>query len=91
MVATRPDITNAVGVVSRYMSNPGRSHWQAIKCILRYLKGTMSACIAYGRDDLNLKGYCDADMARDLDTRKSTSDYVFAVSGGVVSGCSKLQ
>ena len=49
MVATRPDIAYAVGVVSRYMSNPGKSHWQAVKCILRYLKGTMSTCIAYGR------------------------------------------
>uniref|UniRef100_A0A2N9HDQ7 Reverse transcriptase Ty1/copia-type domain-containing protein n=1 Tax=Fagus sylvatica TaxID=28930 RepID=A0A2N9HDQ7_FAGSY len=38
MVCTRPDIAHAVGVVSRYMSNPGKQHWEAIKWILRYLK-----------------------------------------------------
>ena len=36
MVGTRPDITHAVGVVSRFMGNPGRQHWEAVKWILRY-------------------------------------------------------
>ena len=40
MVCTRPDIAHAVGVVSRYMSNPGKQHWEAVKWILRYLRGT---------------------------------------------------
>ena len=91
MVATHPDIAYVVGVVSGYMSNPSKSHWQAIKRILRYLKGTMSKCITYGRSDLSLQGYCDADMADDLDTRKSTNRYMFAISGGEGSWCSKLK
>ena len=40
MVSTQPDIAFAVGVVSRFMSQPGRNHWAAVKSILRYLKGT---------------------------------------------------
>ena len=40
MVCTRPDIAHAVGVVSRYMNNPGKEHWMAVKWILRYLKCT---------------------------------------------------
>ncbi|MCO5556931.1 hypothetical protein L7F22_010486 [Adiantum nelumboides] len=40
MVATRPDIAYAVGVVSRFMSNPGKKHWEAVKGVLRYLNGT---------------------------------------------------
>ena len=40
MVCTRPDIAHAVGVVSRYMNNPGKEHWMEIKCILKYLRGT---------------------------------------------------
>ena len=40
MVATRPDIAYAVGVVNRYMSNPREKHWEAINSILRYLSGT---------------------------------------------------
>ena len=31
MVCTRPDIAFAVETVSRYMSNPGREHWTAVK------------------------------------------------------------
>eukprot|EP00253_Pinus_taeda_P028281 PITA_28281 len=38
MVCTRPDIAHAVGVVNRYMNNPGKEHWMAVKWILRYLK-----------------------------------------------------
>jgi hypothetical protein len=36
MVSTRPDISHAIGVVSRYMSNPGKGHWEAVKWVLRY-------------------------------------------------------
>ena len=42
MVCTRPDIAHAVGTVSRFLSNPGREHWNAVKWILRYLHGTTS-------------------------------------------------
>ena len=47
MIATRPDIAFAVGVVSRYMSNPGKKHWEAVKGIMRYLKATKHMCICY--------------------------------------------
>ena len=42
MVCTRPDIAHAMGVVSRYMVNPGKEHWGAVKWLLRYLRGTSS-------------------------------------------------
>ena len=47
MVCTRPDIAHAVGVVSRFLSNPGKEHWSAVKWILRYLKGTSSFSLCY--------------------------------------------
>jgi hypothetical protein len=40
MVCMRLDIAHAVGVVSRFLSNPGREHWNAVKWIIRYLRGT---------------------------------------------------
>jgi hypothetical protein len=49
MVCTRPDIAHAVGVVSRYMNNPGKEHWEAVKWILRYLRGTNYSCIMFWR------------------------------------------
>ncbi|MCO5556884.1 hypothetical protein L7F22_010438 [Adiantum nelumboides] len=91
MVATRPDIAHAVGVVSRFMANPGRLHWDAMKSIMRYLKGTKNKCLCYGKGPLELKGFCDSDMVGDVDTRKSTSGYVFTLARGAVSWCSRLQ
>ena len=47
-VCTRPNIGYAVGVVNRFMANPGREHWVVVKWILRYLKGTSSVCLKLG-------------------------------------------
>nr|GEV55424.1 Gag-Pol polyprotein [Tanacetum cinerariifolium] len=40
MICARPDIVHAVGVLSQYMANSGREYWEAVKRILRYIKGT---------------------------------------------------
>ncbi|KAI4346231.1 hypothetical protein L6164_013300 [Bauhinia variegata] len=90
MVCTRPDIAHAVGVVSRYLSNPGKEHWQAVKWILRYLRGTSRFCLCFGAGKPVLDGYTDADMAGDVDSRKSTSGYMMTFAGGAVSWQSKL-
>ena len=47
MLCTRPDICFAVGMVSRYQSNPGREHWTAVKHILKYLKRTRNYMLIY--------------------------------------------
>ncbi|MCO5562737.1 hypothetical protein L7F22_016369 [Adiantum nelumboides] len=91
LIATRPDIAFAVGVVSRYMSNPGKKHWEAVKGILRYLKATKNMCICYGSQELSVMGYTDSDYAGDLDNKRSTSGYVFIMAEGVVSWRSRLQ
>ena len=61
MLCTRLDISYAVGMVSRYQSNPGETHWKAVKRILRYLKGTVDYRLCYQGQDLQLKGYTNAD------------------------------
>jgi hypothetical protein len=48
MVCTRPDIAHAVGVVRRYMNNPGKEHCEAVKWILRYLRGTSTHALCFG-------------------------------------------
>ncbi|KAL6324554.1 hypothetical protein AAG906_013366 [Vitis piasezkii] len=53
MVCTRPDLAFAVSVVSRFMSNPGKAHWEAVKWIMRYLKGSSSVCLVYGNGDVS--------------------------------------
>ena len=47
MVCTRPDIAHAVGVVSVFMSNPGKEHWEAVKWLLCYLKGTSKIALCF--------------------------------------------
>ena len=91
MVCTRSDIAHVVGVVSRFLSNPGKEHWTAVKWILRYLRGTSRICLCFGTDKPVLDGYTDADMAGDVDSRKSTSGYLMTFSGGAVSWQSRLQ
>ena len=48
MVCTRPDIAHVVGVISRYMSHPGIEHWNAVKWILKHLRGTSNKCLHFG-------------------------------------------
>ncbi|GKC60615.1 hypothetical protein Tco_1088213, partial [Tanacetum coccineum] len=47
MVCTRHDLAHATSVVSRFMANPGKAHWKAVKWILRYLKGASNICLVY--------------------------------------------
>ncbi|GKD39555.1 retrovirus-related pol polyprotein from transposon TNT 1-94 [Tanacetum coccineum] len=42
-----PNIAHAVGVVTRFMSNLGREHCEAVKWLLRYLKGTSKATLCF--------------------------------------------
>ena len=91
--ATRPDLASAVSILSKYMSKPSKEHWQGVKRILRYIKGTINYGLIFKAEDNKgiLAGYSDADWAGDIDTRRSTSWYVFQICGSTVSWCSKRQ
>ena len=91
MVCTRLDIAHVVGVVSRFMSRPGKQHWEAVKWILRYLKGSSDTCLCFTGASLKLQGYVDADFAGDTDSRKSTTEFVFTLGGTTISWASNLQ
>ena len=91
MVCTRLDIAYSVGVVSRFLANPGKQHWQEVKWILRYLKGTSHYCLCFGHDETMLEGFTDVDMAGDMDTKKSNIGYLYTFAGAVVSWVSRLQ
>nr|GEW66454.1 hypothetical protein [Tanacetum cinerariifolium] len=67
MICTRLDIAHAVEVVSRYMAKHCREHWEAMKRILRYIKGTSDVALCFEKSDLIVKGYVDSDYACDLD------------------------
>jgi transposase InsO family protein len=92
-VCTRPDISQAVGVLSRYMARPGVSHWGAARGVLRYLRGTSSLGLKWhpctGGD--RVLGYTDSNYAGDMHTRRSTTGYVFVLHGAALCWSSRLQ
>ncbi|XP_076948651.1 uncharacterized protein LOC143620993 [Bidens hawaiensis] len=77
MVCTRPDIAYAVGVVSRFMSDPGKERWEAVKWLLRYLKGTSSLGLCFKGKDTILRGYSDADLGGCKKTLVSSGESSF--------------
>ena len=84
MLCTRPDICYAVGIVSRYQSDPIEEHWIAVKHILKYLRRTRNYLLVYSSGSLETIGYTDSNFQGDIDSRKSTSGYVFTLNGGAI-------
>ncbi|RWR98966.1 RxLR effector candidate protein-like protein, partial [Dinothrombium tinctorium] len=93
VVSTRPDITQAVGVLSRFVNDPKMKHWRSAKRVLRYLKGTINTKLRLGgkQSKINLYGYVDADWAGDQSDRRSTSGFVYTICGSVISWISRKQ
>ena len=94
MICTRPDLAHAISVVSRFMHNPGKEHWNAVKWILRYLKGTSNYGLMFDKSKVKTNdviGFVDSDYAGDLDRRRSISGYLFTLCGSAVSWKASLQ
>ncbi|GKA36968.1 zinc finger, CCHC-type containing protein [Tanacetum coccineum] len=91
MTCTRPDIAFVVGKMSRYTSNPGTQHWQAIQRVLKYLKKTMDYKLTYTCYPSVLEGYTDASWISNTEDNSSTSGWVFLLSGGAIYWASKKQ
>ena len=91
-IATRPDISHAVGALSKFSSAPTEVHLTAVKRVLRYLKGTIGLSLQY-KHTLNseIVGFSDADWANDIDSRHSTTGNVFMWSGGAICWLSQKQ
>ena len=78
IVSSRSDITYGVGLINRFMNNPGKSHWQVAKWLLCYLKGILDVKLVYSRNEqqsCKLIGYCDSNYAGDLNKRRSLYSY----------------
>jgi len=93
-VCTRPDLPQVISMISRNMHDPERSHWDAVKWVLRYIKGTIDVGLVFEKNSIGKQecaGYIDSDYIGDLDKRQSTTGYVFTLSQAHVSWCSILQ
>ena len=91
MLCKRLDIAYIVGVVNKYTSHPRIENWNVVKWILRYLRGTSNKCLHARGSTTHLQGYVDSDLIGDIDTKWSTTSYVFTIGGVEVSWVSWLQ
>jgi hypothetical protein len=87
LIHTRPDLTYAVGYVSRFLEWPTKEHLQAVKKSLHYITGSLQYGLCYGQriGMTRLVGYCDSDLIGDIDMRKSTTDAMFFLGKSLVS------
>jgi hypothetical protein len=95
MICTRPDIAFAVTTLAQFASNPAPVHFQAVKRVLRYLRGTIDRRVTYSgtgavASQPELVGYCDADWGGGQGCR-SVTGYAFILAGGAISWQSKKQ
>ena len=91
MSCTRPDIAFAVGMLSRFTSNPGKPHWDVIQRLMRYLKGTLSTGLFYTGYPAVIEGFSDASWCSEPDECRSTGGFVYTMGGAVISWKSKKQ
>ena len=82
---TRPDISFALGVLSRYLNAPGKAHWSAANHLLRYIKGTIQYGLVYnGTAPRVCYFHADADFAFQIAHRKSTTGYASMLAGAAI-------
>lgn len=90
-MATKPDICHAVSFLGQFNNCFRKTHWNAAKRVLRYLKGTMDLGIMYRPSRQQVSGFVDADWGNCIDDRRSCTGYAFILSSGPVSWDSKKQ
>jgi hypothetical protein len=92
LTVTRLDITYDVHQVSQFMATPRSTHFSAVLCILRYLKGTLFHGFHFSsQSPLELHAYTDADWAGDPIDRRFTTGYCFLLGTSLISWRSKKQ
>ncbi|KAK6124579.1 hypothetical protein DH2020_041675 [Rehmannia glutinosa] len=92
LIASRTDITFAVGVCARFQFAPKESHMTSLKSIIRYVGATTDLGIWYTKDiNTNLVGFSDSDWAGDVVDQKSTTGGCFYLENNLVSWYSKKQ
>lgn len=78
-VCSRPDLSVAVNILSRYTNKNNKELWQCLKRVLRYVKGSLNLKLIYKRNEYTdtLSGYVDADWGNNETDRRSTTGYIF--------------
>ena len=92
-LATHPNLSFSVSLLTRFQSNPRIEHWNALLHVVGYIKNMIDYGLTYyrGASDISPIAFVDADYGGCRDTHRSTSGYVFLMAGGPVTWSSKRQ
>ena len=83
---TRPNIAYVVSIVSQFMHNPSEDHMDAVIRILRYSKSSLGEGLLFSKNGhLRINGYTDANWARNISNKRSTSGYFMFVGANLVT------
>ena len=94
---TRPDCLVVINILARFMQNPSKTHWNAVKGVFRYISGTLSRGLLYTKSINDMSGpwtltmYVDSDYATDPDTRRSRAGYLIYLNKNLIAFNSQLQ
>ncbi|XP_020685066.1 uncharacterized protein LOC110101490 [Dendrobium catenatum] len=91
LTLTRPDLSFAVNFLCQHMHCPLQSHYLLLKCVLRYIQGTLSLGLPITASTLILQGFADSDWATDPINRRSISGYCAFLGSNLISWQVKKQ
>jgi hypothetical protein len=75
IVSSRPNLSYAMSLVSRYMANPGKEYWK----VVQYLGDTSKAYLKFSKTGKKL-GYVDSDFVTDLDKRNTEASWIHQIT-----------
>ncbi|XP_020691953.1 uncharacterized protein LOC110106394 [Dendrobium catenatum] len=91
LTITRPDIAFATNVICQKMHNPLNSDYHSLKCLLRYIQGTLHYGLPITKGDLQLSTYTDTNWAADPSDRKLVTRFCTFLGTTLISWCVKKQ
>jgi hypothetical protein len=92
LTLTRPDLSFAVNKVCQFLAQPADIHWEAVKRILRFVKGTLHTGLYLRKTGSTLLSiFTDADWAGCIDDRRSTGGFAIFFGSNLISWSARKQ